>query len=211
MTAEALPAPPPPLTPETLGPDPIAAFDRWFREATEQHALPFPDAACLATVDPDGWPEGRIVLLKGYDGRGFQFFTNFRSAKGRALDHTPRAALTFYWGDLSRQVRVQGSVVRLPDEESDAYFRLRPRGSQIGAWASEQSAPLASMADLEERARKLEKRWADDPIPRPPHWGGYLIQPRRVEFWQEGPDRLHHRIVFRREGEEDWAVERLNP
>jgi len=205
------PVPPTPLTREALGADPIEAFRRWFREAREGHALPFPDAVCLSTVDPEGWPEGRIVLLKQVDERGFQIFTNYRSAKGRSLEASPRAALTFYWGDLSRQVRIQGSVERVPEEESDAYFATRPRGSQIGAWASDQSAPLEGMGVLEDRARQLEERYGEGPIPRPGHWGGYLIVPRRIEFWQEGPDRLHHRYVFSREGEGGWKVVQLNP
>lgn len=199
------------LTPESLGADPVRAFEEWFRVAREAHALPFPEAACLGTVDPEGWPEGRVVLLKGADDRGFRFFTNYRSAKGRALEAHPRAALTFYWGDLARQVRVQGSVERLPAEESDAYFAERPRGSRIGAWASDQSEPLAGREVLEARVRELEERYGEGPVPRPAHWGGYLLRPRAIEFWQEGPDRLHDRIRYLRRDDGRWAVERLYP
>lgn len=200
-----------PLTATHLGPDPVEAFRGWFREAKGRHGLPFPDAACLSTVDPEGWPEGRIVLLKGVDDRGFQFFTNYRSAKGRSLEANPRAALTFYWGDLGRQVRIQGAVDRLPGEESDAYFGGRPRGSQIGAWASDQSEALEGRAALEARAREVTARFGDGPVPRPEHWGGYVLIPRMIEFWQDGTDRLHDRLVFRRRGEGEWAVARLNP
>lgn len=204
-------ASPPPVTAEGLGPDPIRAFQTWFDYVREAHSLPFPDAVCLGTVDPEGWPEGRMVLLKGVDERGFHVFTNYDSAKGKALEANPRAALTFYWGDLDRQVRVQGEVERLSAEESDAYFASRPRGSRIGAWASDQSAPLESREVLEARGREVAQRYGDGPIPRPPHWGGYLIRPRTVEFWQGREDRLHDRIVYRRGGDGGWTTERLNP
>jgi pyridoxamine 5'-phosphate oxidase len=204
-------ASPPPLTAEGLGPDPIRAFQSWFDHIREAHSLPFPDAVCLGTVDPEGWPEGRMVLLKGVDQRGFHVFTNYTSAKGKALEANPRAALTFYWGDLDRQVRVQGEVERLSDEESDAYFASRPRGSRIGAWASQQSAPLESREVLEARVEEVVGRYGEGPIPRPPHWGGYLIRPRRVEFWQGRQDRLHDRIVYRRGADGSWSTERLNP
>jgi pyridoxamine 5'-phosphate oxidase len=204
-------ASPPPLTAEGLGPDPIRAFQSWFDHIREAHSLPFPDAVCLGTVDPEGWPEGRMVLLKGVDERGFHVFTNYRSAKGKALEANPRAALTFYWGDLDRQVRIQGEVDRLSDEESDAYFASRPRGSRIGAWASDQSAPLESREALEARVEEVVQRYGDGPIPRPPHWGGYLIRPRTVEFWQGREDRLHDRILYRRGADGNWTTERLNP
>lgn len=199
------------LTPEELGPDPIQAFARWYDEAQARSRLSFPNAACLSTVDPGGWPEGRIVLLKGVDGEGFRFFTNFRSTKGRSLEETPRAALTFYWDDLDRQVRVQGAVERLPEEEADAYFATRPRGSQIGAWASDQSAPLESREELVRRFAEFEERFADGDVPRPPFWGGYLVRPGQIEFWQAGEDRLHDRIRFTRKGADEWRVERLSP
>jgi len=200
-----------PLTPDDLGPDPVQAFRSWFQEAERAHSLPFPNAACLSTVDPGGWPEGRIVLLKGVDDQGFQFFTNYRSAKGRSLEATPRAALTFYWGDLERQVRIQGPVEQLSAEESDEYHRSRPRGSQIGAWASDQSAPLESREALEAQAREAEERYRGQEIPRPPHWGGYLLRPHLIEFWEGREDRLHDRIRFLRRDDGSWKVDRLNP
>jgi pyridoxamine 5'-phosphate oxidase len=152
-----------------------------------------------------------FLLLKGVDARGFSFFTNYRSAKGRGLEASGRGALTFYWGDLLRQVRAQGAVQRLSDEESDEYFRSRPRGSQIGAWASAQSEPLESREVLEARAREVEVRFAGGEIPRPAHWGGYLLIPHEIEFWQEGESRLHDRFRYRRIGDGPWTVERLNP
>lgn len=200
-----------PLTPEDLGDDPVQAFRSWFREAEEAHSLAFPNAVCLSTVDPGGWPEGRIVLLKGVDDRGFHFFTNFRSAKGRSLEAVPRGALTFYWGDLERQVRIQGPVEQLSAEESDEYFQSRPRGSRIGAWASDQSAPLESREAMEARAREVEERYRGQEVPRPPHWGGYVLRPHLIEFWEGREDRLHDRIRFLLGEDGRWQVDRLNP
>jgi pyridoxamine 5'-phosphate oxidase len=172
--------------------------------------VPYPDATTLSTVDAEGWPEGRIVLVKGVDVRGFLFFTNYRSQKGRSLEATGRGALTFYWGDLLRQVRAKGGIVRLSSEESDEYFRSRPRRSQIGAWASAQSEVLESRELIEARAAELELRYAGAEVPRPPHWGGYLLTPHEIEFWQEGENRLHDRFRYRRiDG--SWKVDRLNP
>lgn len=200
-----------PLTLEGLGPDPLAAFARWFDDARARSNAAYPDAMTLSTLDGDGWPEGRIVLLKGADSRGFSFYTNYRSRKARAIESHPRGALTFYWGDLGRQVRVQGRIEVLSPEESDAYFRSRPRGSQIGAWASEQSAPLESRAELEARAEEIEARYVGEEVPRPPHWGGYLLVPHEVEFWQEGESRLHDRFRYHRGEDGSWEAERLNP
>ncbi len=202
--------PRPLLTEEVLGGDPILAFQRWLAEAGTTSGLTYANAATLSTVDPQGHPEGRIVLLKGADERGFIFFTNYDSAKGRALEAHPQAALTFYWDRLGRQVRVRGGVERVPASESDAYFASRPRVSRIGAWASEQSRSLASRTELEARVAELEDRYPGEEIPRPPHWGGFLLRPREVEFWQEGPFRLHDRILFRREAP-GWTTDRLFP
>lgn len=201
-----------PLESRDLLPDPTEQFEAWFREARERSPLDYPNAMCLSTVGPEGHPEGRVVLLKEVDSRGFVFYTNLRSPKARALERHPEAALTFYWEALRRQVRVQGSVENVSVEESDAYFRTRPRGSQIGAWASDQSAPLADRSGLEARFVELERRFRDeDPIPRPPHWGGLRVRPRTIEFWQERLSRLHDRFLYRRAAGGDWEVVRLSP
>ena len=164
----------------------------------------------LATADASGQPSARIVLLRGADARGFAFFTNYTSRKGRELESNPRAALCIYWPSLDEQIRIEGRVERLPSIESDAYFDGRPRGSQIGAWASEQSQPLPSRETLEERYREFETRFDGQPVPRPGHWGGFIIIPQRVEFWYGRPDRLHDRVIYVREGE-GWRTERLYP
>lgn len=200
----------PPLQPEELDPDPLKQFDRWFEVARMRKGIEIPEAACLSSVGDDGYPDGRIVLLKDRDARGFVFYTNFHSAKGRSLEADPRAALTFYWEKLTRQVRVQGDVERVSEAEADAYFATRSRGSQIGAWASDQSAVLPSREALLERAAEITARHEGERIPRPPHWGGFRIVPHCLEFWQGMPDRLHDRLVYRRVGEE-WRVERLHP
>lgn len=200
----------PPLTRADLHDDPIDQFDRWFRHARESSRLQMPEATCLSTVDEDGYPDGRVVLLKAYDARGFVFYTNLRSRKGRCLVARPRAALTFYWESLGRQVRVQGDVERVDAEEADAYFATRPLGSRLGAWASLQSEPLESRELLEARVRELESRYPDGEIPRPEHWSGLRVVPRRVEFWQEGSHRLHDRFLYVRAGG-GWRVERLYP
>lgn len=203
-------SPRPPLTPEALGPDPLEAFARWLSEAETESRMSYPNAATLSTVRPDGVPDGRVVLLKAVDERGFQFFTNHESDKGRALEASPRAAFTFYWDGMGRQVRVRGRVARLPAAESDAYFRSRPRGSQIGAWASAQSRPLSDRSSLEQRYREVEAEYEGREVPRPQHWGGYVLAPQEVEFWQEGRFRLHDRLLYRREGA-GWGVTRLSP
>ena len=188
--------------------DPITQFRAWF--ATWAEANPYvADTMVLSTVDADGWPDARAVLLKGVDSRGFVFFTNRLSNKGRQLEGSRRAALTMVWREIERQVRVVGEVSHVPESESDAYFATRPRGSQIGAWASEQSAVLASRAVLEDRVARLEAQHPDE-VPRPAHWGGYLIAPHRVEFWQGRRDRLHDRVRYRRQAD-TWHIERLAP
>jgi pyridoxamine 5'-phosphate oxidase len=190
-------------------PNPIEQFRRWFGEALAAD-LHEPNAMTLATATPDGHPSARIVLLKGFDERGFVFYTNYEGRKSRELEVNPHAALVFYWDELERQVRVEGWVRRVPDEESDAYFQGRPRGSQLGAWASEQSRPVSDRGVLEERLRELEARYEGREVPRPPFWGGYRVEPETIEFWQGRENRLHDRLRYRRAGEL-WRRERLQP
>ncbi len=195
---------------DDLHPDPIEQFRRWFDQwaATEPYDA---TAVVLATVDADrGGPAARAVLLKGLDRRGFAFHTNRESAKGRDLAASAQAALCFLWHPLERQVRATGSVERLPDDESDAYFDSRPRGSQIAAWASPQSEVIADRAELERLVAAAEERFAGGPVPRPPFWGGYLLRPETVEFWQGRRNRLHDRLRYRSTGD-NWEIERLAP
>lgn len=202
---------PPPLSEADLLDDPIELFSRWFDDANAA-GLPQVNAMTLATATADGRPSARIVLLKGVDGRGFEFFTNYDSRKGGELIANPHAALAFVWIPLERQVRVVGEVVRLEPAESDAYFATRPRGSQIGAWASLQSQPLADRAALEARWAELERRYAGGDVPRPPHWGGFRVVPREIEFWQGQPNRLHDRFAYTRAAAgEPWSRARLQP
>jgi len=188
--------------------DPIRLFAEWLAEAeaTEPND---PNAMALATVDGDGLPDVRMVLLKGHDARGFVFYTNFDSTKGRQLIAHPRAALVVHWKSLRRQVRVRGSVTEVTPAEADAYFASRSRGSQVGAWASIQSRPLESRAALEKAAAEYSAKFPGA-VPRPPHWSGFRLAPVEIEFWQDGAARLHDRVVFRRIGDK-WEKTRLNP
>jgi pyridoxamine 5'-phosphate oxidase len=189
--------------------DPITLVRELVERASRD--APFdPVAVTLATSTADGQPSARVVLLRGIDAGGFVFFTNYESRKGRELSANPRAALCGYWPWIDEQVRVEGTVARVADAESDAYFAGRPRGSQLAAWASDQSAPLEARADLERRYDALEARYAGAPVPRPPHWGGYRLTPERIEFWQAGTSRLHERRLFVRDGA-GWRVTALNP
>jgi len=191
--------------------DPFVLFRDWYQMA-EESGLFMPEAMTLATAGADGAPSARMVLLKGFDERGFTFFTNYESRKARELEENPRAALILHWAVLERQVRVEGTVQRISEAESFAYFSSRPRGSRIGAWASEQSRPLHDRADLEARVREMEDRFKGQDIPLPPYWGGYRVVPNLIEFWQGRVSRLHDRWVFRRAGPEtDWTLERLYP
>jgi pyridoxamine 5'-phosphate oxidase len=180
--------------------DPIAHFQTLLAAAQniDRAILAGPTAMTLATVGGDGQPSARLVLLKMVDARGFVFYTNLRSRKGRELATNPRAALTFHWQPLEVQVRIEGTAVRVDDAEADAYFATRARGSQIGAWASDQSEPLSSDRELEARVAELEKRYAGRDVPRPPHWSGYRVVPHRIEFWRNRPSRLHERRLFER-------------
>lgn len=175
--------------------DPFEWFDAWFAQA-RQSAMIEPTAMSLATVDADGQPSLRIVLLKGFDRKGFVFYTNLQSRKGRALLSEPRCALTFFWPELGRQVRVEGAAQAVGEDEADAYFASRPRESQLGAWASQQSRELASRADLEAALAEVTARFEGQPVTRPPHWSGMRVVPTRVEFWQAGEARLHDRWEF---------------
>jgi pyridoxamine 5'-phosphate oxidase len=190
--------------------DPFEQFRRWFAEA-EEAELPEPHAMTLATADAEGRPSARIVLLKGLDGDSFVFYTSYRSRKGRELAENPHAALVFYWEALERQVRITGRVERLDEASSWAYFRTRPIGSRIGAWASHQSAMLAEREILERRVAELTREFEGKEIPLAPEWGGYRVMPDEVEFWQGRPSRLHDRIRFLRSGAATWERARLSP
>ncbi len=215
-----------------LDANPISQFESWFRAATGErsqsrwrkigialyklwstvgnHRPADINAMTLATVDQDGKPSTRTVLLKSVDERGFIFFTNYDSRKGRDLAANPNAALTFFWSDLERQICVAGTVTKLPVAESAAYFKSRPRGSRIGAWASNQSEIVPDRAALEAKWRELEAKFPSD-VPLPPNWGGFVLKPERIEFWQGRPSRLHDRFVYLRQSEGEWKIERLAP
>jgi len=217
-----------------LDPDPIAQFRKWFEQAAgtraggnfrryciniykalflaETSSVPLEvNAMTLATADRDGRPSARIVLLKGVDSRGFTFFTNYDSRKGHELAENPRAALTFYWSSQERQVCVAGDISKLPESESEAYFRTRPRGSRIAAWASRQSAVLPNREALEAEWKQLEAKYPGENVPKPPYWGGYVLSPIRIEFWQGRPSRMHDRFRYTKQANGAWLIERLSP
>lgn len=198
-----------PLLESDLADDPIDQFQDWFDDVLRLD-LPEPNAVVLATADASGAPSARVVLLKGVDGDGFLFFTNYRSAKGRELAENPRASLCFHWQDLRRQVRVDGAVKKAPRRVSESYFRQRPRGSQLGAWASAQSEEVADRATMDAAYEATAARFGDGEVPCPPHWGGYLLRPDAIEFWRHGGDRMHDRFLYRREGRR-WTRRRLFP
>jgi len=197
------------LDEKTIDRDPIKQFHIWFNDAVDAK-LPLPEAMTLATATPDGRPSARMVLLKQVDHDGFVFFTNYHSVKAEQLDANPYAALVFYWSQLDRQVRVEGSVVKTSEQESREYFSTRPRESQIGAWASAQSQAISSREVLEQRAHELEDLYRNQEVACPEHWGGYRLKPERIEFWKSRIGRLHDRILYRRDGD-TWSITRLAP
>ena len=198
-----------PLRRSDLDPDPLRQFERWYEEAGR--AVEFPEAVALATATPDGHPSVRMVLAKGFDERGFKFHTGRGSRKAQELGGTGRGALLFYWHPLGRQVRIEGPVTPLGDEESAEYFRTRPRGGQIAAWASAQSEVIGSREELEARVEELEREFEGRDVPPPPNWGGYRLEPVAWEFWQHRESRLHDRFRYRRQDGREWTIERLAP
>lgn len=216
-----------------LDADPFAQFRKWFEQAAgarvsgrarkflihlykklfliSEAELIDVNAATLATADKDGRPSARIVLLKGMDGRGFVFFTNYESRKGRDLAENPNAAMVFYWPDQERQVCIAGTVEKIPPQESETYFKTRPKGSRLAAWASRQSAILKNRAALEQRWREFEEKFSGDDVPMPPNWGGYVLRPERIEFWQGRPSRLHDRFQYLKQPDGTWRIQRLSP
>nr|B8HMK7.1 RecName: Full=Pyridoxine/pyridoxamine 5'-phosphate oxidase; AltName: Full=PNP/PMP oxidase; Short=PNPOx; AltName: Full=Pyridoxal 5'-phosphate synthase [Cyanothece sp. PCC 7425] len=197
------------LSETEVDPNPLQQFQTWFKQAIEAEILE-PNAMTLATLSREGKPAARIVLLKEVDDRGFTFFTNYKSRKGEELAHDPWAALVFWWAELERQVRIEGSVSQVSAADSDRYFSSRPWGSRLGAWASEQSKAITGREVLEQNLRALEQEYRDREVPRPPHWGGYRLSPTLIEFWQGRPNRLHDRLCYRLQGDQ-WQLERLSP
>lgn len=198
------------LDEKSVDPNPIDLFQRWFEDAIASGSR-LPDAMTLATATKDGKPSARVVLLKQVDEQGFVFFTNYRSSKAQELEENPHAALVFYWTQLDRQVRVEGSVTRVSAPESDEYFTTRPRESQIGALASPQSEVVESREVLEKSFRELDELYRDRPVERPAHWGGYRLKPERIEFWQNRTGRLHDRILYELQADRSWTISRLAP
>ena len=189
--------------------DPFFLFSEWFQEAIDA-GIADPTIMTLATVDMEGKPAARIVLLKSFDEKGFVFYTNYRSRKGMDLEQHPRAALVLHWRETGHQVRIEGFAEKLTSSASDRYFESRPRGSQLGAWASEQSRVIPSMDSLDESMARWEAEFRDRPVPRPPHWGGYRVVPDRIEFWSDRENRMHERMLFKRTGQ-GWIIQRLAP
>ena len=196
---------------DSVAPDALTQFGRWWEEAVASH-IDEVNAMTLSTVSADGLPDARIVLLKGFDPRGFVFFTNYDSRKGTDMAAHPRASLLFFWKELERQVRIGGRVEKVSAAESDAYFHSRPSGSQLGAWASPQSQVIADRSVLDHNLQELAGRYGSGEIPRPPHWGGYRVVPVSIEFWQGRPSRLHDRLLYtRNEAANIWSISRLAP
>lgn len=198
------------FTEEDALPDAITQFTNWWNDALASE-IDEVNAFTLATATKDGMPSARIVLLKGYDSNGFVFFTNYESNKGKALAVNPKACMVFFWKELERQVRIEGSIAKVSSAESDEYFFSRPVGSQVGAWASPQSAVINNRNVIEENVKKMEEKFDSTSITRPPHWGGYRLKPSLIEFWQGRPSRLHDRLQYTLQKNGDWKIERLAP
>lgn len=200
----------PPLIESNVDPNPFRQFQKWFTEA--EAAVPIlPNSMTLATATREGVPSARVVLLKSFDEQGFVFYTNYESQKGKELDENPMAALVFYWPELARQVRITGRVTRTSHEESDAYFHTRPQDSQLGALASRQSEVIPNRKVLEAKMDELINEYRDKPIPLPPFWGGYRLEPVTIEFWESRPSRLHDRLRYSKGDDREWLIERLSP
>lgn len=199
------------LTRDSLLADPMAQFKNWFAAVLEHGGLPDPTAFTLATVDQDHRPHQRIVLLKEMTDSGFIFYTNHASAKGQDIAANPHVAMNFAWLEMERQVRIEGTATKLNAEQAESYFRSRPIGSQLGALASAQSQPIASRTELEAKYLELEQKYQTEPVPKPEHWGGYLITPSRFEFWQGGRYRLHDRFEYKQDANNEWQITRLQP
>ena len=198
------------LTKDQAAADPVAQFGLWFEQVTQASGIEEVNAMTLSTVDQQGYPRGRVVLLKHFDVRGFQFFTNYASQKGLAITANPQVSLSFFWPNLERQVHIKGKAEKLSQEESQAYFAVRPKGSQIGAMASPQSQVVESRAFLEQTLSRLEQQYQSDPVPKPDNWGGYLVKPIEFEFWQGRENRLHDRLRYTAVNDK-WTIERLAP
>lgn len=198
-----------PLNEDSIAENPYKQFETWFEEAVNAQLLD-PYAMSIATVDYEGQPSTRIVYLRGISEEGFKFYTNYKSQKGDDLLENNKVALNFFWGELERQIRIEGEVQKLSKEESDAYFASRPRESQIGAWASNQSETIANRKELEDKVAYYEEHYKDMDVPRPAHWGGYVVLSNKIEFWQGRPNRLHDRIIFTKDTVE-WKISRVSP
>lgn len=198
------------LSETAIDPNPVIQFKQWFEQALAAQ-IPEPNAMTLATATPDGKPSARMVLLKDFDEQGFVLFTNYKSHKGQELAANPQAALVFWWAELERQVRIVGTVEKISPQQSDSYFEMRPPNSRLGAWASNQSQVIVSREVLEEQLEEFQRQYANQEVPRPPHWGGYRVIPREIEFWQGRPSRLHDRLLYTRWDNGSWKIERLSP
>jgi len=197
------------LSEKTVNPDPFLQFEQWFKDAIKA-GIPFHEAMTLSTVSTEGRPSSRVVLLKEYDANGFVFYTNFDSRKSQEIDQSGFASLSFFWADLNRQLRIEGAVEKILEEQADNYHHSRPRGSQLGAWASPQSQEIPDRKFLEEKLKEVKLKFSEDKVPRPPNWGGYRVVPDKIEFWQARADRLHDRIVYIKK-DDQWEITRLAP